>query len=142
MIKFRKISQIEKLYHFVDATIDKDALNGDFGSVTTGKFAPKADAKQAIMQVEVGDDMGMPEYKIPAGSHVRVVDLEKLDGQEIEVYGAQLPATFEKGNKLKSDATGKLVTGASQAPYFEVTEIIGNKIGLVAKVVAKTVAAA
>lgn len=137
MIKFRKISQIEKLYPFVDATIDKDALNGDFGSVTTGKFAPKADAKQAIMQVEVGDDMDMPEYKIPAGSHVRVVDFEKLEGQEIEVYGAQLPATFAKGNKLKSDATGKLVTGASVVPYFEVTEIIGNKIGLVAKVVTK-----
>lgn len=137
MIKFRRISQIEKLYPFVDATIDKDALNGDFGSVTTGKFAPKADAKQAIMQVEVGDNMGMPEYKIPAGSHVRVVDFEKLEGQEIEVYGAQLPATFAKGNKLKSDATGKLITGASVAPYFEVTEIIGNKIGLVAKVVTK-----
>lgn len=139
MIKFRKISQIEKLYPFVDAVIDKDALNGDFGLVTTGKFAPKADAKQAIMQVEVGDDMDMPEYKIPAGSHVRVVDLEKLDGQEIEVYGAQLPDTFKVGDKLKSDATGKLVSGASAAPYYEVTEIIGNKLGVAAKVVATKV---
>lgn len=137
MIKFRRISQIEKLYPFVDAVTEKDALNGEFGVVESGKFKPKADAKMAIMQVEVGDDMGMPEYKIPAGNHVRVVDLEKLDGQEVEVYGAQLPATFAKGNKLKSDATGKLVTGASQAPYLEVTEIIGNKLGLAAKVVAK-----
>lgn len=142
MIKFRKISQIEKLYPFVDATIDKDALNGDFGSVTTGKFAPKADAKQAIMQVEVGDDMDMPEYKIPAGSHVRVVDLEKLDGQEVEVYGVQLPDTFKVGDKLKSDATGKLVTGATTAPYYEVTEVLGNKLGVAVKVVAKTAAAA
>lgn len=142
MIKFREISQIEKLYTFVDATIDKDALNGDFGSVTTGKFAPKADAKQAIMQVEVGDDMDMPEYKIPAGSHVRVVDLEKLDGQEVEVYGVQLPDTFKVGDKLKSDATGKLVTGATTAPYYEVTEVLGNKLGVAVKVVAKTAAAA
>lgn len=139
MIKFRKISQIEKLYPFVDAVIDKDALNGDFGLVTAGKFAPKADAKQAVMQVEVGDDMDMPEYKIPAGSHVRVVDLEKLDGQEIEVYGVQLPDTFKVGDKLKSDATGKLVSGASAAPYYEVTKIIGNKLGVAAKVVATKV---
>lgn len=142
MIKFRRISQIEKLYPFMDAAIDKDVLNGDFGAVTSGKFAPKADAKQAIMQVEVGDDMDMPEYKIPAGSHVRVVDLEKLDGQEVEVYGVQLPDTFKVGDKLKSDATGKLVTGATTAPYYEVTEVLGNKLGVAVKVVAKTVAAA
>lgn len=139
MIKFRKISQIEKLYPFEDAVIEKDLLNGDFGAITSGKFAPKADAKQAIMQVEVGDDMDMPEYKIPAGSHVRVVDLEKLDGQEVEVYGVQLPETFKVGDKLKSDAKGKLVTGASAAPYLEVTAIIGNKLGLAAKVVAASV---
>ena len=36
MIKFRRISQIEKLYPFMDAVIDKDALNGDFGAVTSG----------------------------------------------------------------------------------------------------------
>lgn len=142
MIKFRRISQIEKLYPFMDAVIDKDALNGDFGAVTSGKFAPKADAKQAIMQVEVGDDMDMPEYKIPAGSHVRVVDLEKLDGQEVEVYGVQLPDTFKVGDKLKSDAAGKLVTGATTAPYYEVTEVLGNKLGVAVKVVAKTAAAA
>lgn len=142
MIKFRRISQIEKLYPFMDAVIDKDVLNGDFGVVTSGKFAPKADAKQAIMQIEVGDDMDMPEYKIPAGSHVRVVDLEKLDGQEVEVYGVQLPDTFKVGDKLKSDATGKLVTGATTAPYYEVTEVLGNKLGVAVKVVAKTVAAA
>lgn len=142
MIKFRRISQIEKLYPFMDAAIDKDVLNGDFGAVTSGKFAPKADAKQAIMQIEVGDDMDMPEYKIPAGSHVRVVDLEKLDGQEVEVYGVQLPDTFKVGDKLKSDATGKLVTGATTAPYYEVTEVLGNKLGVAVKVVAKTAAAA
>lgn len=142
MIKFRRISQIEKLYPFMDAVIDKDVLNGDFGAVTSGKFAPKADAKQAIMQIEVGDDMDMPEYKIPAGSHVRVVDLEKLDGQEVEVYGVQLPDTFKVGDKLKSDATGKLVTGATTAPYYEVTEVLGNKLGVAVKVVAKTAAAA
>ena len=36
------------------------------------------------MQVENGDDAGLPEYKIPAGSHVRVLVL----AEEVE------PATF------------------------------------------------
>ena len=102
MIKFRRISQIEKLYPFMDAVIDKDALNGDFGAVTSGKFAPKADAKQAIMQVEVGDDMDMPEYKIPAGSHVTVTEV--YSGASYELASAKSQETDIIANpEKKSD---------------------------------------
>lgn len=139
MIKFNRISQIERSeYPFEDAVLKKDALNGDFGAVTDGEFDTAADSFKAIMQNETGDDMGMPEYKIKAGEHVRVLDLAKFNGQAIEVYGAQLPAAYAKGDKLKSNASGKLVSGATAAPYLEVTDIVGNKIGLVAKIVAAT----
>lgn len=140
MIKFNSIDQIEKTYCFEDAVVDKDVLNGDFGTVSDGAFAVGADATKAIMVDEVGDDMGMDEYKIPAGSHVRVLDLLELAKQhpknaKVEIYGAQLPASFNVGDKLKSDTTGKLVTGATVAPYFEVTAIIGNKLGAEVKIV-------
>lgn len=137
MIKFNTIGQIEKGYFFEDAVVDTAVLNGAFGKVTAGKFAPAASAKKAVMQVEVGDDTGMDEYKIPAGSHVRVVDLEQLHGKKIEIYGAQLPAVYAVGHKLASDASGKLVAGATAAPYYEVVKVIGNKLGVEATVVAK-----
>lgn len=44
--------------------------------------------------------------------------------------------TFVVEDKLKSDASGVLVTGDSKAPYFEVTKIVGNKIGVEATVAA------
>lgn len=140
MIKFNTIGQIEKGYYFEDAVVDTEVLNGAFGAVTNGKFAPAASATKAVMQVEVGDDMGMDEYKIPAGSHVSVVDLAALNGQVVEVYGAQLPDTYAVGNALVSNANGNLVvgTGASvAAPKYEITKIIGNKLGVEVKIVAE-----
>lgn len=137
MIKFNTIGQIEHLNAFEDAVVDTEILNGDFGTVTDGKFAVAATATKAVMQIEVGDDAGMPEYKIGVGSHVRVLDLTKLNGKTVEIYGAQLPSSFTKGDKLTSDAAGKLVTGATAAPYLEVTKIVGNKLGVEATVVAE-----
>ena len=58
MIKFRNISQIEKLYPFVKAVAGTDVYNGDFGTVTEGTFALAANAKQVVMNIEVGDDEG------------------------------------------------------------------------------------
>lgn len=115
-------------------------LNGAFGAVTNGKFAPAASATKAVMQVEVGDDMDMDTYKIPVGSHVRVVDLAALNGQVVEVYGAQLPDTYKVGDALVSDASGKLVVGTSTsvaAPKYEITKVIGNKLGVEVKIVAE-----
>ena len=136
MIKFRNISQIEKLYPFVKAVAGTDVYNGYFGTVTEGTFALAANAKQVVMNVEVGDDEGLDKYFIAKGSDLRVLDLDKLDGQELEIYGKQIPTGVAKGDKLKSTATGDLVKGATAAPYVEVTEIIGNHKGIVVGVVA------
>lgn len=137
-LKLHTIGQIEHFYGFENAVADVDVLNGDFGTVTNGKFAPAAAATKAVVQVEVGDDMGMPEYKIPKGTDLRVLDLAKLNGQLVEVYGAQLPKTFAKGDKLVSTATGALEAKPdATAPYYEITKIIGNKIGVEVKVVAE-----
>ncbi len=136
MIKFRNISQIEKLYPFVKAVAGTDVYNGDFGTVTEDTFALAANAKQVVMNVEVGDDEGLDKYFIAKGSDLRVLDLDKLDGQELEIYGKQIPTGVAKGDKLKSTATGDLVKGATAAPYVEVTEIIGNHKGIVVRVAA------
>lgn len=136
MIKFRNISEIEKLYPYVKAVAGTDVYNGDFGTVTKGTFALAANAKQVVMNIEVGDDEGLDKYFIAKGSDLRVLDLDKLDGQELEIYGKQIPTGVAKGDKLKSTATGDLVKGATAAPYVEVTEIIGNHKGIVVGVVA------
>ena len=137
MLKFESIKSIEKFYFFEDAVIESAMMNGTFGEVIDGVFKPAANGKKAIMQVEVGHDMGMAEYMIPAGSHVRVVNLEKMGEEDmnIEVYGAQLPKEFVVGDNLASDEAGVLVTGASAAPYLEIKKVIGNKIGVLADIV-------
>lgn len=138
MIKFNSLGQIEHGdYPFEDAIAKTDVLNGDFGAVTDEKFEVAANSVKAVMQLETGDDEDMPEYKIRAGEHVRVLNLAKLNGKTIEVYGAQLPDTFAKGDKLASDASGKLKKDATAAPYLEVTKVIGNKLGIEATVVAE-----
>lgn len=134
---FNSVGEWEKLYPFEDAVVNAETLNGCFGTVTAGVFEPAANAMKCVMQVEVGDDAGLDEYKIPASSHVRVCDLTKVADYAlpyVRVFGAQLPATFAVGDKFVSDASGKLITG-SVAPYLEVTEVIGNKVGIVAKIV-------
>lgn len=136
MIKFRNISEIEKLYPYVKAVAGTDVYNGDFGRVTEGTFALAANAKQVVMNIEVGDDEGLDRYFIAKGSDLRVLDLDKLDGKELEIYGKQIPTGVAKGDKLKSTATGDLVKGATAAPYVEVTEIIGNHKGIVVRVAA------
>ena len=139
MIKFRNISEIEKLYPYVKAVAGTDVYNGDFGTVTEGTFSNKiygGNSKQVVMNIEVGDDEGLDKYFIAKGSDLRVLDLDKLDGKELEIYGKQIPTGVAKGDKLKSTATGDLVKGATAAPYVEVTEIIGNHKGIVVGVVA------
>ena len=136
-IKFNTISQIEKKYAFEDAIASADVLNGDFGAVTGGAFAVGVTATKAIMQDENGDNAGLDEYPIKKGEHVRVVDLSAYNGETIEIYGAQLPDSYKKGDKLASDTNGKLVSGASSAPYFKITKVLPNVKGVEATVVAK-----
>jgi hypothetical protein len=119
MFKFNKISQLERdTYQFEDAVTETDILNGAFGEVADGKFTASEDGTKVVMQLEYGDDEDMPEYKIPAGSHVRVLDTEKLNGA-LEVYGYPLPDDFKVGDTLG---------------VFTITEIIGNKVGAVVKI--------
>lgn len=139
MIKFNTIGQIEKKYAFEDAVASADTFNGAFGAVTSGTFEPVATtAVKAIMQVEVGDDEGMPTYKIKKGEHVRVVDLTAFNGETVEIYGDEVPAAVKKSDKLVADATGALVVSEeATAPYYTVTKIIGNKLGVEVTVVAE-----
>lgn len=138
MIKFNSISEIEKLYPFVDAVAGADVYNGDFGTVTDGEFKPAAGAKQAVMNIENGDNEGLDVYPIAKGTDLRILDLDQMDGKKIEVYGKQVPSGVAKGDKLKSTTTGELESGATAAPYLEVVDIIGNHQGIVATVVAST----
>lgn len=120
--KFRTIGQIEHgKYPFEDAVVKEDVFNGAFGGVESGVFTANESGKKVIMQVETGDDMGVAEFKIPAGSHVRVLDTEKLEGQ-LEVYGYPLPATWNVGDTLGC---------------FTIKEAIGNKSGAVVEVTAE-----
>lgn len=132
MVKFSTVGAIEKGYYFEDAIVEKDTLNGTFGSVEGGKFSPGADAKQVVMQLEVGDDEYVDRYTIPAGSHVRVLNIEKLaeDFETIDIFGYPLPAEITKGAKLKSDASGALVTEGT----YEIVEVLGNKDGARVKI--------
>lgn len=136
MIKFSTIGQIEHgVYPFEDAVAGADTFNGAFGAVTTGTFAVAATASKAIMNIEVGDNAGLDTYPVKKGDQVRVIDFTKLNGQTVEIYGDALPSGVKKGDKLKSDATGALVTGATAAPYYEVTKVIPNVKGVEATVV-------
>lgn len=141
MVKFHNVSQIEKDYSFVKATAGADMYNGDFGTVTAGTFNVAADAKQVVMNVEAGDNAGLDKYPIAKGEDLRVLDLAEIDGQQIEIYGKQIPAGVAVGDKLKSTATGDLVKGASAVPYLEVKGFIGDKQGILVTVSAVTPAA-
>lgn len=135
-VKLNSIGQIEKTYAFEDAVVNAETLNGAFGSVTNGVFAPAANGTKVVANIEVGDDADMPEYKIPSGSHVRVLDLVELATQypknpKVEIYGVQVPANVAVDDILVSDSTGKLVKDSSAtAPYLKVTKIVGNKLGI------------
>lgn len=132
MIKFHSVGQIEHAKnYFVDAVTTADTFNGAFGDAADGKFTVGATKTKAIMQVEVGDDEGMPKYEIPAGTHVRILDLAQLVGEYVEVYDYPLPETVDVADKLESDTDGSLKVNASAAGlYLEVKEFIGNKDGV------------
>lgn len=134
MLKFRSIGQIEhERIPFVDAVTKADTFNGAFGDVTSGEFEVGATKTKAIMQVECGDNEGMDKYPIPAGTHVRVIDLDKCKNNYVEIYDYPLPATVAVGDKLESQADGSLQVNAGAAGvHLEVTDIIGNHDGVVA----------
>ena len=133
MIKFRNFYQIEHQYAFEDAVASADTFNGAFGTVSSGSFSVAEDGTKVIMQVEEGDNMGLPKYPITKGEHVRVLDLEKFAGKELEIYDYPLPATVAVGNKLTATADGALEVNSavSKELNLEVKSVIGNKQGVV-----------
>ena len=134
MLKFRSLSQIEHERHpFIDAITKADTYNGAFGDIVDGEFEVGATKTKAIMQIEVGDDEGMPKYFIPAGTHVRVIDLAKCKDNLVEIYDYPLPETVAVGDKLESQEDGSLVVNSgATGVYLEVKKIIGNHDGVVA----------
>ena len=133
-LKFHSIGQIEhERIPFIDAVTKADTYNGAFGDVADGKFEVGATKTKAIMQIECGDDEGMPKFPIPAGTHVRVIDLEKCKNNYVEIYDYPLPDTVAVGDKLESKADGSLtVNSGATGVHLEVTDIIGNHDGVLA----------
>lgn len=133
MIKFSTIGQIEKIYVFQDAIIETPMYNGTFGDVAEGKFTASENKAKAIMQVEVGDDEYTDDYMIPAGSHVRVVDLEALSEKypniAVQVFGRQVPTDVKVGESVHSDANGNLIKNDG-TKKFKVTKVLGNHAGI------------
>lgn len=133
-LKFYSIGQIEHERHpFIDAITKADTYNGAFGDIVDGEFEVGDIKTKAIMQIEVGDDEGMPKYFIPAGTHVRVIDLAKCKDNLVEIYDYPLPDTVAVGDKLESQEDGSLVVNSGATGiYLEVKKIIGNHDGVVA----------
>lgn len=133
MIKFRNFDQIEHNYAFEDAIAGADTFNGAFGTITSGTFGVAEDGVKVIMQLEDGDNAGLPKFPIAKDEHVRVIDLTKLAGQELEIYDYPLPDTVATGDKLTSKADGSLEVNGSVTTELnlEVKSIIGNKQGIV-----------
>ncbi|MBC5688208.1 hypothetical protein H8S37_04600 [Mediterraneibacter sp. NSJ-55] len=139
-LKFHSIGQIEhERVPFIDAVTDADTFNGAFGDVEDGVFKVGVAKTKVIMQVECGDEEGLPKYPIAKGTHVRVLDLDKSKRNLIEIYDYPLPDTVDVGDKLESQADGSLKVSASPtaAVYLTVTKIIGNHDGVVAEITAK-----
>ena len=134
MLKFHSLSQIEhERVPFEDAVTTADTFNGAFGDVADGEFTVGAQKTKAIMQVECGDDEGIPMYPIAKGTHVRVIDLAKCKGNLVDIFDFPLPETVAVNDKLESDTDGSLkVNSGATGVYLQVTEIIGNHKGVVA----------
>lgn len=135
MVRFDKISATEKNYPFVDAVVADDYKNGTFGTVSDGIFTAGATGFYVIMNVEDGDEAKTDDYIIPKSAHARIADLSKVDGVILNITSAQLPATYEKGDKAtsKADGTLEIPTPTPTEKYLEITEV--TRFGANAKVV-------
>lgn len=133
MIKFRNFDQIEHKYAFENAVAGADTFNGSFGTVSSGSFSSAEDGTKVIMQAEEGDNSGLPKYPIAKGEHVRILDLTKLAGKELEIYDYPLPETVAVGDKLTATKDGALEVNSAVSTELnlEVKSVIGNKQGVV-----------
>lgn len=134
MLKFHSIGQVEhERIPFEDAVTTADTYNGAFGDVVDGEFTVGAQKTKVIMQIECGDDEGMPKYPVAKGTHVRVIDLSKCKNNLVDIFDFPLPETVAVDDKLESDTDGSLkVNSGATGVYLLVKEIIGNHKGVVA----------
>lgn len=139
LIQPNDIAILEKYDAMVSAPAAAETPNGIVGKIdgTTGKFAAAAAGDCFAWTKEVGhfDE----DFAVPTGGDVRVVLMSEINGRLVKITPDCLASgDFVVGGKYASNANGKLVSGASDAPYFEVVELInfGGK-GARAKIVAE-----
>lgn len=138
LIQPNDIAILEKYDAMVSAPAAQETPNGMVGEInaSTGKFTAAAGGDCFAWTKEVGHIDG--EFKVPVNGDVRVVLMSEIDGRLVKITPDCLASgNFTVGGKYASDSNGKLVSGASSAPYFEVVELINfDGAGARAKVVA------
>ncbi len=124
MIKAYTIGMIEKYDAFRKAKAAAKYVNGTFGEISNGVFTAGATKFQVLMQVGKGDTL-YTDFDVVANEDIRVADLSKWAGKQLQISPLHLPATFAVGNKLVSDANGKLIVSASPTtPFLLVDKVI------------------
>ena len=126
-IEYSSVAQFEKEYNFVDAVSESNVINGAWGTITAGKFVPGA-GTYAVMQIEYGDNAGKEDYVIPAGEHLRLLDLTKVGsvtGNKLVRLIGTVPAGVAVGDKVKVDGYG-VITETNGV--YDVTRILNGGI--------------
>lgn len=133
MIRFDKIASTENVYPYVKATAAAEYVNGAMGTVSNGVFTAGTGAFY-IDQVERGDDMYSDDFKIGKGADVRVVDMSKVIGHEVDITKQNLPKTYEVGKTLAAGSDGMLTVSDSLSGYgFKVKKV--TAYGVLAEIV-------
>lgn len=121
-IKPRNISANEKFNPYISVKVAADCANGVFGTVDKGVFTVAASGTHFLYDVEKGDDAFSDLYVIPKDADARACSMKVLVDQEVQISPAILPDGVKVGDKLVSDASGKLVVGEGDL-FIEVTEV-------------------
>ena len=126
-IEYTTVGQYEKEYNFVDCVSDSDVINGAFGTITSGKFVP-GEGTYAVMQIEDGNDAGKENYVIPAGRHLRLLDLTKVGtvtGNKLVRLIGTMPDGIEVGDEVIVDGDAVVTTTDG---VYEVTRVLNGGI--------------
>lgn len=124
MVKAYTIGMLEKYDAFSSVKSAGEYVPGSFGTVANGVFTAGANGTAVIMEVP-RFDTAHTDTKIAKDTNIRVADITVWGGKKLQVSPANLPATFAKGDKLASDASGVLaVKSTATAPYLQVEDII------------------
>lgn len=117
MIRFNKTVPTENGYPYIKAVIAADYKNGTFGTVDAKGVFTAGRGGYYIDQIESGDDMYSDDFKIKAGTEVRLVDMSKCVGAIVTVtkdncteamQGFIVPAAFDLGIAAAPNSDGVL----------------------------------